>query len=257
MSATSPVHRPQPVRVLDRDRAPGRLLRRADPTPALARRQPQGQPRHPHRRRQPDPPRHPRPGLLPAQARRGQDPAGSTALPQKAHLRRPVPTTPSRRTHGRDNRCERGSGRAPRGVSCIQRGRLTPAHRHFGSATSRTRTNDATRVHTDTEDHDPQTPRTRLLTTEGSRRDAGSAVRLLMCPLVAATGVDPELSPRTERLRQASGQRPPPGPAPQWPRGASDLWDGHATADAGCLAVDRCIAVGTDQSTDPTVGPCS
>ena len=66
----------------------------------------------------------------------------------------------------------RGSGRAPRGVSCIQRGRLTPAHRHFGSATSRTRTNDATRVHTDTEDHDPQTPPTRPLTTEGSRSDA-------------------------------------------------------------------------------------
>ena len=39
-----------------------------------------------------------------------------------------------------------GSGRAPRGVTQIQRGRLTPAHRHFGSATSRTRTNDATRA---------------------------------------------------------------------------------------------------------------
>ena len=37
-----------------------------------------------------------------------------------------------------------GSGRAPRGVSRIQRGRLTPAHRHFGSATSRTRENDTT-----------------------------------------------------------------------------------------------------------------
>ena len=47
----------------------------------------------------------------------GKTPHGSNALPQKAHLRRPVPTTPSRRTHGRDNRCERGSGRAPRGVT--------------------------------------------------------------------------------------------------------------------------------------------
>ena len=35
----------------------------------------------------------------------------------------------------------------------IQRGRLPPAHRHFGSATSRTRTNDATRAHDDAEDH--------------------------------------------------------------------------------------------------------
>ena len=37
-------------------------------------------------------------------------------------------------------------GRAPRGVTQIQRGRLAPAHRHFGSATSRTRTGDATRA---------------------------------------------------------------------------------------------------------------
>ena len=41
---------------------------------------------------------------------------------------------------------ERGSGRAPRGDTSVQRGRLAPAHRHFGSATSRTRTNDATRA---------------------------------------------------------------------------------------------------------------
>ena len=31
---------------------------------------------------------------------------------------------------------------------------LPPAHRHFGSATSRTRTHDATRANTDKEDHD-------------------------------------------------------------------------------------------------------
>ena len=63
-----------------------------------------------------------------------------------------------------------GSGRAPRGVSHIQRGRLTPAHRHFGSATSRTRTNDATRADRPApEDPPSKTPRTRLLTTEGSR----------------------------------------------------------------------------------------
>ena len=41
----------------------------------------------------------------------------------------------------------RGSGRALRGVSRIQRGRPAPAHRHFGSATSRTRTHDATGHH--------------------------------------------------------------------------------------------------------------
>ena len=37
-----------------------------------------------------------------------------------------------------------GPGRALRGDSSIQRGRPAPAHRHFGSATSRTRADDAT-----------------------------------------------------------------------------------------------------------------
>ena len=69
-------------------------------------------------------------------------------------------------------RVEAGPG-GHRGASHhIQRGRLAPAHRHFGSATSRTRTNDATRAHDDTEDHDPETPPTRPLTSEGCRRDA-------------------------------------------------------------------------------------
>ena len=40
-----------------------------------------------------------------------------------------------------------GPGRALRGDSRIQRGRPAPAHRHFGSATSRTRTTDATPHH--------------------------------------------------------------------------------------------------------------
>jgi transposase len=51
----------------------------------------------------------------------------------------------------------RGPGRAPRGVSNIQRGRLAPAHRHFGSATSRTRNNDAT---PDLSDQEAPTART-------------------------------------------------------------------------------------------------
>ncbi len=75
----------------------------------------------------------------------------SHPLPQEAHLRRPVPTTPSRRPHDLGSRRERGSGRAPRGVSCIQRSRLTPAQ---------------------AKDHHRQTPRARLMTTEGSRGDA-------------------------------------------------------------------------------------
>ena len=43
----------------------------------------------------------------------------------------PTPTLPAQ--------TRRGPGRALRGVSRIQRGRPAPAHRHFGSATSRTR----------------------------------------------------------------------------------------------------------------------
>ena len=56
---------------------------------------------------------------------------------------------------------ECGPGRALRGVSRIQRGRPAPAHRHFGSATSRTRTPDATPHHDDPEepaDAEPSRP---------------------------------------------------------------------------------------------------
>ena len=62
-----------------------------------------------------------------------------------------------------------GSGRAPRGVTHIQRGRLPPAHRHFGSATSRTRTQHATRAESHAEEPDTETPRAGPLTSEGCR----------------------------------------------------------------------------------------
>ena len=70
------------------------------------------------------------------------------------------------------NRHGRGPGRAQRGGTSVQRGRLAPAHRHFGSATSRTRTNDATRAESHAEDHDIEGPPTGPLTSEGCRRDA-------------------------------------------------------------------------------------
>ena len=47
--------RPEPVRVLDRDRTPGRLLRRAEPAPAVPGREPSDEPHDPDRRDQPDP----------------------------------------------------------------------------------------------------------------------------------------------------------------------------------------------------------
>jgi transposase len=48
-------------------------------------------------------------------------------------------------------------------------GRLTPAHRHFGSATSRTRTAEATPGIDDCEDRRREEPRSDRLTTEGSQ----------------------------------------------------------------------------------------
>jgi transposase len=88
----------------------------------------------------PAPPRHPRPHLLPAQTRDRENPGGSHALPAPAPVRRRLPAARRRRPQP----AQREPGRAPRGVSDIQRGRPIPGHRHFGSATSRTRTPDAT-----------------------------------------------------------------------------------------------------------------
>ena len=75
------VPRPRPLRVLDRHRTLGRLLRRPHPPPAVPRREPADEPRPLRRRDHPDPPRQRRPALLPPQAGAGQDRQGSTALP--------------------------------------------------------------------------------------------------------------------------------------------------------------------------------
>ena len=103
-----PVRRPQPLRVLDRHRTPRRLLRRADPPPAVPGREPADEPHDPHRRDQPAPPRHRRPRLLPTQASRGQEADGSHALPQATDLRRHLPPAPRRRPTGR--RADSGAG---------------------------------------------------------------------------------------------------------------------------------------------------
>jgi hypothetical protein len=61
----------------------------------------------------------------------------------------------------RRQRLRCGSGRAKRGDTSVQRGPActrTPAHRHFGSATSRTRTKHATRADNHTEDHSARGP---------------------------------------------------------------------------------------------------
>jgi len=89
------------VRVLDRHRTPGRLLRRADQAPAVAGGKPEDEPHAAHRRRHPNPPRHRRPDLLPTQTRRRQDPHGGHALPEETHLRRRLPPAPRRRPPSR------------------------------------------------------------------------------------------------------------------------------------------------------------
>jgi len=60
--------------------------------------------------------------------------------------------------------------RALRGDTHIQRGRPSPAHRHFGSATPRTGETDATTPAGRPEDHPTQDPTARRLTTGGPER---------------------------------------------------------------------------------------
>jgi transposase len=111
------------------------------PAPPLPGREPADEPHDPHRCGHPAAPEHRGTRLLPAQAVRGQEADGGDALPEATDLRRHLP--PAGRRCAAAGR--RGPGRALRGDSRIQRGRPAPAHRHFGSATSRTRTPDATR----------------------------------------------------------------------------------------------------------------
>ena len=115
-----PIRRPEPVRVMDRHRPTRRVLGGAEPAPAVPGRQPTGQPRHPHRRDHPTPPRHRRPGLLPTQASRGQEAPGSAAVPQTTDLRRHLPTA--------------GRGRRGPRSKTSRRAREGTAGRHFNPA---------------------------------------------------------------------------------------------------------------------------
>ena len=87
----------------DRHRTPGRLLRRAHPTPALPGREPAPEPRAAHGRHRPDPARHRRSPLLPPQAGRGQDPQRGPALLEAETLRHGLPPTGRRRQDHRPN----------------------------------------------------------------------------------------------------------------------------------------------------------
>ena len=141
-------------------------------TSPVAGREPAHQPGPTHHGHRPTTPRHRGPRLLPAQASRRKEDDGGTALPEATHLRRHLQTAHCRRrtsNGGTSVRGRGGSGRALRGVSRIQRGRPAPAHRHFGSATSRTRNTDATTGQPSPEDPEEQHPSTRCLTQRGAR----------------------------------------------------------------------------------------
>ena len=73
--------------------------------------------------------------------------AGKTRAEAMRCLKRRISDALFRQLVARSARGWNGPGRALRGDSDIQRGRPAPAHRHFGSATSRTRTHDATGRH--------------------------------------------------------------------------------------------------------------
>src|SRR5215472_3103473 len=117
-----PVPHPGPPRRLQRHRPDRGVLRRKEDLPAVAARQPQAQPRDPHGRDHSDL-AYPQPGprLLPAEARRGQDPQGSAALPQAADQRRHLRPATRRRPH-------EGPGRATGEPLCLQGGRAHTPH---------------------------------------------------------------------------------------------------------------------------------
>ena len=112
------------------------------------------------------------------------------ALPQAQNLRRAIPAAGRRCRPSRQH----GPGRAPRGVSRIQLGRLAPAHRHFGSATSRTRDTDATTASVHSEDPPTENASNHRLTTKGSRGDACRRRSARRCD--APSGVVPGLRVR-------------------------------------------------------------
>ena len=127
---------------------------------ALPGREPQDQPRHPYRRGVPDPPRRPRPGLL----HRRKLSAGKTRMEAMRCLKRRISDALYRQLRADAGSAatadaNAGPGGAPRGVSCIQRGQLPPAHRRGSILYSRTRTSrSATRLHHRTEELRPPRP---------------------------------------------------------------------------------------------------
>ncbi|SPT51867.1 Uncharacterised protein [Actinomadura madurae] len=130
-----PVPQPGALRLLERHGPHRCILRRPDPAPAVASRQPADQPGPAHHGHRPTPQPHRRTGLLRPQDSLGQNVDGSDAGPQMPPVRRRLPAHARRRAHAFGD----GPGGTPGSGSRLQRGRLTSPCRHFGQATSRTR----------------------------------------------------------------------------------------------------------------------
>ena len=132
----------------------------------------QGQPRHPYRRGVPDPPRRPRPGLL-----RRKLSAGKTRMEAMRCLKRRISDALYRQLRADAGSAATADANAGpgghRGASRISS--AASFHPHTDTSDQPLPGPAPTTLpplHHRTEDYDPQTPRTRLLTTEGSRSDA-------------------------------------------------------------------------------------
>jgi len=123
-----PVPQPGPLRVLERHRTPGRLLRPAATPPALPRRQPPDQPGAAHHGRRPAAPPDPRPRLLRRPQGRREDLDGSHAVPEAAPVQHRLPADAPRPGQNPGD----GPGRALGDDTSIQRDRPDPGHRLFG-----------------------------------------------------------------------------------------------------------------------------
>ena len=137
------------------------------PPPAITTREPDPQPRDPHRRRHPDPPPDTRPGLLRQETRRRQNKQRSTPSAETPHLRRRLPASRRRRPTPQQLNNERVREGQP-GTSLNPAWPAShPDHRLFGSVTSRTRHQTYTPLPMFDIGLEPTRPKTNHLTQRG------------------------------------------------------------------------------------------
>ena len=134
-----PLRRPQPVRVLDRDRTPRRVVRGAEPPPPVAGREPADEPPAARLGDRADPPATPK--AVPTTDRKLA--AGKTPMEALRGLKRRCPTSSTANSSTDAGRSQQPDEASPGGHcgATLQSSAADshPLDRHFGSATSRTR----------------------------------------------------------------------------------------------------------------------